>query len=187
MVKGRVDHKEGETKLIAQEISAFESVAAKRTVRLRIDATKAAAGIIGELATLLQEFPGEGQVFLRAPVYVAETAAQARSEPEESIMYFYRYLGERLEDSATRAGVRAIEDRAARGRLLQTITYDEALRDKIIVGTPAQVVDRLGVLREQLGLSGILAEMNCGNRIPHEQVLTSLQLLCEDVIPKFRS
>ena len=61
------------------------------------------------------------------------------SEPEESIMYFYRYLGERLEDSATRAGVRAIEDRAARGRRLQTITYDEALRDKIIVGTPEQV------------------------------------------------
>ena len=34
-------------------------------------------------------------------------------------MYFYRYLGERLEDSATRAGVRAVEDRAARGRRLQ--------------------------------------------------------------------
>jgi hypothetical protein len=49
------------------------------------------------------------------------------------------------------------------------------------------VVDRLGELREQLGLSGILAEMNCGNRISHERVLTSLQLLCEDVIPKFRS
>jgi len=42
-------------------------------------------------------------------------------------MYFYRYLGERLEDSATRAGVRAIEDRAARGRRLQTISYEEAL------------------------------------------------------------
>ena len=60
------------------------------------------------------------------------------------------------------------------------------LRSKIIVGTPAQVVDRLGELRETLGLSGILAEMNCGSQIPHEQVMTSLQLLCEDVIPKFK-
>ena len=51
--------------------------------------------------------PGEGQVFLLAPVYVAETDEAARAEPEESIMYFYRYLGERLEDSASRAGVRA--------------------------------------------------------------------------------
>ncbi|MBV8935097.1 MAG: LLM class flavin-dependent oxidoreductase, partial [Alphaproteobacteria bacterium] len=69
-------------------------------------------GTLSELAPNIKAYregwktaghPGEGQVFLRAPVYVAETAAQARSEPEESIMYFYRYLGERLEDSATRA------------------------------------------------------------------------------------
>jgi alkanesulfonate monooxygenase SsuD/methylene tetrahydromethanopterin reductase-like flavin-dependent oxidoreductase (luciferase family) len=129
--------------------------------------------------------PGEGQVFLRAPVYVAETPDKARSEPEESIMYFYRYLGERLEDSATRAGVRAIEDRAARGRRLQTISYDEALRDKIIVGTPDQVTDRLMGLKEELGLEGILAEMNCGTKIPHHQVMKSLQLLCEKVKPQF--
>jgi alkanesulfonate monooxygenase SsuD/methylene tetrahydromethanopterin reductase-like flavin-dependent oxidoreductase (luciferase family) len=129
--------------------------------------------------------PGEGKVFLRAPVYVAATAEEARSQPEESIMYFYRYLGERLEDSATRAGVRAVEDRAARGRRLQTITYDEALRDKIIVGTPEAVTDRLLGLQEELGLDGILAEMNCGTKIPHPLVMKSLQLLCQEVMPRF--
>ena len=40
----------------------------------------------------------------------------ARDEPEESIMYFYRYLGERLEDSATRAGVQQSDLRVARGQ-----------------------------------------------------------------------
>ena len=64
IVKGRVDHKEGETKLIAQEISAFESVSVKRTVRLRIDATRAQAGTIGDLAALLREFPGESPVLV---------------------------------------------------------------------------------------------------------------------------
>jgi alkanesulfonate monooxygenase SsuD/methylene tetrahydromethanopterin reductase-like flavin-dependent oxidoreductase (luciferase family) len=151
-------------------------------------------GTLSELAPNIRAYreawkaaghPGNGKVFLRAPVYVAETAEQARTEPEESIMYFYRYLGERLEDSATRAGVRAIEDRAARGRRLQTISYDEALRDKIIVGTPKQVTDRLSGLKEELGLDGILAEMNCGTKIPHDRVLKSLQLLCEKVKPRF--
>jgi alkanesulfonate monooxygenase SsuD/methylene tetrahydromethanopterin reductase-like flavin-dependent oxidoreductase (luciferase family) len=128
---------------------------------------------------------GNGKVFLRAPVFVADTAAAARAEPEESIMYFYRFLGERLEESASQAGVRAIEDRAARGRRLQTITYDEALRDKIIVGTPEAVTDRLKGLQEELGLDGILAELNCGTRIPHPQVMRSLQLLCENVRSQF--
>src|SRR5438874_1428581 len=129
--------------------------------------------------------PGEGKVFLRAPVYVAETDQAARDEPEESIMYFYRYLGERLVDSATRSGVRAVEDRAARGGRLQTITYDEALRDKLIVGSPERVTDRLMGLRETLGLDGILCEMNCGTKIPHQRVMKSLQLVCEKVSPRF--
>ena len=129
--------------------------------------------------------PGEGKVFLRAPVYLADTDRAAREEPEESIMYFYRYLGERLEDSATRSGVRAVEDRAARGRRLQTISYDDALREKLIVGSPERVADRLQGLKEHLGLDGILCEMNCGTKIPHERVMRSLQLLCEKVSPRF--
>src|SRR5215470_4632678 len=129
--------------------------------------------------------PGEGKVFLRAPVYVADTDKAAREEPEESIMYFYRYLGERLEDSATRSGVRQGELRAARGRRLQTITYEEALRDKLIVGSPERVADRLMGLQETLGLDGILCEMNCGTKIPHQRVMRSLQLLCEKVKPQF--
>ena len=62
IVKGRVDHKEGETKLLAQEISAFESVTAKRTVRIRIDASRASAGTIGDLKAIVSDFPGESLV-----------------------------------------------------------------------------------------------------------------------------
>ena len=131
--------------------------------------------------------PGNGKVFLRVPVYVAATEAQALSEPEESVMHFYRYLGQRIEESATLEGARAIENRAERGQRLQTINYDEVLRSKIVVGTPAMVADRLAQLQEELGLAGILAEMNCGMRIPHQRVLNSLQMMCQEVTPKFKS
>ena len=129
--------------------------------------------------------PGAGKVFLRAPVYLADTDRAARDEPEESIMYFYRYLGERLEDSATRAGVQQSELRAARGQRLQTISYEEALVEKLIVGSPERVSDRLMELQETLGLDGILCEMNCGTKIPHDKVMKSLRLLCEKVKPRF--
>ncbi len=152
-------------------------------------------GTFSELAPNIRAFrkahkaaghPAEGQAFLRVPVYVAATEEQARAEPEASIMHFYRYLGAQLEDSASRAGARAVEQRAERGQRLQTINYDEVLREKVIVGTPAMVAERLQALREELGLNGILAEMNCGNRIPHQRVMTSLRLLCEEVIPRCR-
>ena len=64
VVKGRVDHKEGETKLIALEVAAFEAVAEKREVRLRIDAMKARPGTIRELAELIRDFPGESPVYV---------------------------------------------------------------------------------------------------------------------------
>jgi hypothetical protein len=41
-------------------------------------------------------------------------------------------------------------------------------------------------LREELGLDGALAEMNCGSLIAHQRVMRSLQLLCDKAMPQFR-
>lgn len=130
--------------------------------------------------------PGRGRVYLRVPVYVAETAERARAEPEESMMHLYRTLGAQLEDSTRRAGVENVDLRAARGARLQSVTYDDALRDKLIVGTPEMVAARIADLRDKLGLDGILAEMNSGGRIPNELMMRSLQLMCERILPRFR-
>jgi alkanesulfonate monooxygenase SsuD/methylene tetrahydromethanopterin reductase-like flavin-dependent oxidoreductase (luciferase family) len=130
--------------------------------------------------------PGNGQVFLRVPVYVAETEDAAREEPRESIMHLLRTIGDRLASSAGAAGTRAIENRAERGQKMLSINYEEVLRERMIVGTPASVVARLQEIKETLGLDGILAELNPGSLIPHERVMTALRLLCEEVMPKFK-
>jgi alkanesulfonate monooxygenase SsuD/methylene tetrahydromethanopterin reductase-like flavin-dependent oxidoreductase (luciferase family) len=128
--------------------------------------------------------PGNGEVYLRAPVYVGDTKEQALSDPEESLMHFYRYLGARLEESASRAGIFDAARRMEGAHRLQTMSYDEARKGRAILGTPEMVADRLAELRDQLGLSGILAELNCGGLVPHEKVMRSLQLLCEKVQPR---
>jgi DNA polymerase-3 subunit alpha len=64
VVKARVDHKEGETKLIALEVSPFEGTPERREVRLKLDARRARAGMIRELAAVVKEFPGELPVIL---------------------------------------------------------------------------------------------------------------------------
>jgi alkanesulfonate monooxygenase SsuD/methylene tetrahydromethanopterin reductase-like flavin-dependent oxidoreductase (luciferase family) len=97
-----------------------------------------------------------------------------------------RTIGSRLAETANLASARAIEKREERAAKMQSIEYDEVLRERMIVGTPASVVDRLAEVKETLGLDGILAELNPGSLIPHEQVMTALRLLCEQVIPKFK-
>ena len=67
VVKGRVDHKQqGETKLIALEITPFEAVHERREVRLKVDARVAPAGLIRELADVVGRYPGEAPVYVEA-------------------------------------------------------------------------------------------------------------------------
>jgi DNA polymerase-3 subunit alpha len=71
VVKGRVDHKqEGETKLIAIEVTPFEATPERKEIVLRVDATKAPAGLVRNLALVVKEFPGE------TPVVVAISTSQ---------------------------------------------------------------------------------------------------------------
>jgi DNA polymerase III subunit alpha len=73
VVKGRVDHKQaGETKVIALEVTPFEATPVRREIRLRIDARRAPAGLIRELALLVKDFPGEAPVYLALETSVGE-------------------------------------------------------------------------------------------------------------------
>jgi alkanesulfonate monooxygenase SsuD/methylene tetrahydromethanopterin reductase-like flavin-dependent oxidoreductase (luciferase family) len=150
---------------------------------------------VAELASLIRSYreayrsaghPGQGEVYLRVPVYVADTCQQACDEAEESFMHLLRMVGERFGDSAKRSGAREIEQRADVGNRLQTITYEEALREKLVVGTPAMVIDRLRALADELTLDGVAAELNSGSLIPHERVMKALRLFCDEVMPRFK-
>jgi alkanesulfonate monooxygenase SsuD/methylene tetrahydromethanopterin reductase-like flavin-dependent oxidoreductase (luciferase family) len=128
---------------------------------------------------------GEGQVYMRVPIYVGETAERARSEPEPSIMKFFREQAARLRASANRPGTSANDGRTERAAMLDTLTYEDAIRGKLIIGTPERVAGQLLALKEELGLDGILAELNTGGLIPHDCVVNALRLLCEEVKPAF--
>jgi DNA polymerase III subunit alpha len=65
VVKGRIDHKQqGETKLVALEVSRFEATPERREVRLKVDGRVAPAGLIRELGLVVQQFPGDALVYL---------------------------------------------------------------------------------------------------------------------------
>ena len=130
--------------------------------------------------------PGEGDVILRMPIYVAETEELAVSEPEESTMLSVRRMAQTYATSAAGAGTTVSEERAERGVRLAAVTYDDMLRDRVAYGTPEAVVDKLGSAVKELGLSGVIAEMNVGGGVPKERVLNSLRLFGERVVPQLK-
>jgi alkanesulfonate monooxygenase SsuD/methylene tetrahydromethanopterin reductase-like flavin-dependent oxidoreductase (luciferase family) len=145
------------------------------------------SGTLGGLAPDLRAYrqaykeaghPGTGQVYLRLSMHVAETDAQAINEAEASTMLGYKKLIDQLEGSPNARRRAELAD-------VLSLTYDAVLRDKVIVGGPERVADRLSQLNEELGIDGILAELNFGAQIPPELMMRSLRLLCEKVKPKF--
>ena len=121
---------------------------------------------------------GRGEVGVIIPVYVAETARQAREEPEASAMHFYRSIGQALAKSTTTTM------RTETGQRLLDISYDEVLHDFAVYGTPEAVADRLLELRETLGYSTLSVWMNSGGQVPHERVMKSMRLFAERVMPR---
>jgi alkanesulfonate monooxygenase SsuD/methylene tetrahydromethanopterin reductase-like flavin-dependent oxidoreductase (luciferase family) len=129
--------------------------------------------------------PGRGRVFLRVPAYLAETRERARAEARESLMSFFRYQAELGRDSARRAGGEVAVQRLRRVERLEALTYEEALATQVLIDDPDGFTARLREVEEEIGLDGILAELNCGGQIPQDRVLNALRLLCEEVKPRF--
>ncbi len=129
---------------------------------------------------------GQGDVYMRIPVYVAETAAQARLDPEVSTMRSYQRLAQTFAGSAQAAGTTGSEERSERAQRLAKVSYDALLRDRLAYGTPEMVVERLTQLREELGLSGVIIEPNVGGYIPQELVFKSVRLFAQEVVPRLR-
>jgi alkanesulfonate monooxygenase SsuD/methylene tetrahydromethanopterin reductase-like flavin-dependent oxidoreductase (luciferase family) len=67
---------------------------------------------------------------------------------------------------------------------VRTITYADVLRDKVVVGGPQYVAERLRQLQDELGIDGILAELNFGATVPTAWMMESLRLLCQEVRPR---
>ncbi len=129
--------------------------------------------------------PGDGDVCLRIPVYAGLTEQAARDEPRETITYYFRRQADLARAPIGRAGVLA-ERRQAQAEQLSGLSYDEILTTKVAFGTGLGLIDRLTQLKEELGLTGIAAELNPGGLLPAAQEMRTLEILTRQVMPAFK-
>jgi alkanesulfonate monooxygenase SsuD/methylene tetrahydromethanopterin reductase-like flavin-dependent oxidoreductase (luciferase family) len=130
--------------------------------------------------------PGQPSVYLRIPVYAATTEKGALDEPRESLTYFFGRQTELARAAVGRAGTGPTERRRAQAERMASLSYEDILAKKVAFGSAAGVIDRLTQLREELGLDGIVAELNPGGLIPPELERRSLEILTREVMPAFK-
>ena len=130
--------------------------------------------------------PGRGRVYLRAAGFVAPTEAEARARYEPTLMHHYRSQAKLLADSARRLNTPADSPRWKTVARLETITFDEAVKGSVLLGTPDMVTEQLKALEKELGLDGIQFEFNGGGKVEPAHEKESLRLLCQEVKPAFK-
>jgi alkanesulfonate monooxygenase SsuD/methylene tetrahydromethanopterin reductase-like flavin-dependent oxidoreductase (luciferase family) len=157
-------------------------------VSVRIGALSDLAPLVGAYREAYrgEGHAGKGEVYLRVPIYVAETARRARDEAQASIMSSFTDVADMLDASANIAHADDDDHRRRWAARLRGLSYEDALREQVIVGDVESVADRLAEIQEKLGLSGVLAEVNRGGQLPHDATMNSLRLLCLTVAPRFR-
>ena len=125
---------------------------------------------------------GAGSVYLRIPLYVAPTDAEAIAESRDSIMFYFRRQAE-LARQGTRSGSTPLAELATE---LDALSHEHILKERVAFGSPASLIARLRQLRDDLHLDGIVAEPNPGGRIPFDKMMRSLRLLADEVTPALR-
>jgi len=124
-------------------------------------------------------------VTLQVPVYLAESSQRAREDTEAGVRRDRELL---IETARTTGDHEAYERLRAR-----PIAYDTMLQrpglgafpNPLLFGTPEEVGDRFEEYEEALGVTGVSMTLNPGN-IPNEKIVSSLKLLGEKVIPRFK-
>src|SRR5437867_729306 len=129
---------------------------------------------------------GPPSVYLRIPVYVSTTERGAVEEPRESLTAFFARQTELARAAVGRAGAGPADRRRFQAERMASLSYEDILARKVAFGTARGVIDRLAQLRDELGLDGIVAELNPGGRIPPELETRSLEILAREVVPAFR-
>jgi alkanesulfonate monooxygenase SsuD/methylene tetrahydromethanopterin reductase-like flavin-dependent oxidoreductase (luciferase family) len=130
--------------------------------------------------------PGRPSVYLRIPVYASPTADGAREEPRESLTSFFARQTDLARQAVGRAGAGPADRRRMQAERMAALSYDDILARKVAFGTARGVVDRLTELRAELGIDGVVAELNPGGRIPPALEARSLDILTREVIPALK-
>jgi hypothetical protein len=63
---------------------------------------------------------------------------------------------------------------------------EDVSRTRVAVGTAPALVDRLGQITEDLGLTGTVIELNPGRPLPVEPTLRTLRIFPHEIMPAFR-
>ncbi|HCO42790.1 MAG TPA: hypothetical protein DCZ11_09120 [Gammaproteobacteria bacterium] len=124
------------------------------------------------------------------PVYLDTDGDRARRDVERAMMSYYDIIGVMMGEMMGRLQAKHAEFPESYkgylqlGELTKDLNYDFVCRELAIFGSPAEAIERIRFLRDEVGLQDIILWTNVG-AMPHDKVCNSMRLFAEQVMPHF--
>jgi len=130
--------------------------------------------------------PAKGKISVTLPIYVSEDRKKSDRLLEETINSYIATVQTMMTSPAAYRAAEASPRIAQMQEGLGKLNYQQIRAENTIVGGPEQCVDRLSAFQEMYGAQEYSGWFNIGGRLPHEEVLESMRLFAEKVMPHFR-
>ena len=149
--------------------------------------------IRGNLATYREAALAAGHELdaLHAPpmiqqVYIDESDAVAKADPEPYAMWFFGKFSEVLPGQDGSDVAAQYEDYLKIRESVDTVSYDRIVRDGAAFGDHKAIIERFRMLEDELGVTEIACWFNFGD-LPHERVVHNMKMFADKVMPVFVS
>lgn len=117
-------------------------------------------------------------------VYVGENSQEAVETPKVHAEWFYKTLGS-LVPGASGEVAKGYEGYSTIKANIDAITYDDIVSQGANFGSVEQVIDKLRVLRDEIGVSHYIGWFNVGG-LDHKKVMQSMERFADHVMPALR-
>ena len=123
------------------------------------------------------------QMALMLPVHIGANAAAAREAMRPGVHRYYRNL-QTIYSALPAAYGEHLPRLATINEAVANLPFEKFCRDHAVFGDTVEVVDRLQAIREEFGLSQIIAWFDQGGQLPRAEVERTMRVFAERVMPK---
>ena len=116
--------------------------------------------------------------------FVDETPEQARRKWEAHYMRYMRFVGTLFPPPEELSGEQYETWRRV-GEFFKQVTFEQMYPTQVLCGDPAQCVDRIALLQEELGMTHFWVYMDLGG-LDQRELLRSIERFATRVMPQFR-
>ncbi len=118
--------------------------------------------------------------------YVADSMEQALADFADPVLWWYHTFGKYVAPPPGHPAIPTYEIYTKTREFVTSVTWEQLVQGGAVVcGSPDQVVQRMGEIREKTGLDLYLAWIRIGG-LDHKKVMRSMDLLANKVMPQLR-